>query len=102
MSDSRLPVAFIRQIIADAMQPANFQSRLPLNLTWQHDSSETILWEIFRGQLVPSHLTRQTRTFESWHCYGTDEFGRSDEPILSVKLDLEHGELHVVRALLCY
>jgi hypothetical protein len=61
-----------------------------------------IPWEIYKGRLLDASQTRERRTFEAWNIYSIDEFGRSTEPLLSVKLDAETGEIHVVRAILCY
>src|SRR4051794_25335360 len=101
MSAAVLPVEMVRQIIADVMRPCHFSAKPPLMLEWQ-TVAETVAWEAYRGQLVPPHLTREKCTFESWNVFGHDEMGRSGEPLLSLKLDLERGQIHVVRGLLCH
>jgi hypothetical protein len=52
--------------------------------------------------LDPAH-TRERRSFEAWNVYQTTpESGRSGEPLLAVKFDVEAGQLHVVRGLDSY
>ncbi|HYV38950.1 MAG TPA: hypothetical protein VE988_24915 [Gemmataceae bacterium] len=103
MSEAALSYDAIRSHIDDVIGSRHFVASGPLSqLECEHQPSETIAWELFRGQLVPAHLTRQQRIFSSWNIFGEDETGRSGEPLLSVKLDRERSELHVVRGLLCY
>jgi hypothetical protein len=97
-----LPVDELRSIIADAVAPRHFYIGNGLELEWEHVPAENIPWEIYKGRLLDSSQTRERRTFEAWNIFGIDEFGRSTEPLLSVKLDAETGEVHVVRAILCY
>ena len=97
-----IPLDEIRAIIADAVAPRHFFIGNGLELEWEHTAAETIQWEIYKGRLLDASQTRERRTFEAWNIYGIDEFGRSTEPLLSVKLDAETGEVHVVRAILCY
>src|SRR5207248_309459 len=42
------------------------------------------------------------KTFESWNLYQMTDTGRSAEPVLSLKLDAEAGEVHVVRSIDSY
>src|SRR6516165_5316566 len=97
-----LPLDEIRAVIADAVAPRHFFIGDGLELEWEHASAENIPWEIYKGRLLDASQTRERRTFEAWNIYSIDEFGRSMEPLLSVKLDAETGEIHVVRAILCY
>jgi len=92
----------VRRIIADALSPAHFFVRPPLRLESEHVAAEEVSWEVFRGRLLDPAHTRQRRTFEAWNVYLWGDEGRSTEPLLSVKLDLDAGELHVVRAALSY
>src|SRR5215467_5254997 len=92
----------IRAVIADAVAPRHFFIGNGLELEWEHTAGETIPWEIYKGRLLDASQTRERRGFEAWNIYSIDEFGRSTEPLLSLKLDAETGEIHVVRAILCY
>jgi len=92
----------IRAVVADAVAPRHFFVGNGLELGWEHAPAENVPWEIYKGRLLDASQTRERRTFEAWNVYSIDEFGRSTEPILSVKLDAETGQLHVVRAILCY
>jgi hypothetical protein len=96
-----LPVDRLRLICAEMLDVRHFIALLPLRLEWEHAPQEEIAWEVFRGQLVQPHLTRERRSFESWNVFAVGDSGRSGEPLLSLKWDAERGELHVVRGLLC-
>src|SRR5262249_44530169 len=103
MSEQALAWEDIRQVITDVMDRRHFVTSFGFTLDLNYLPAETLPWEVFRGQLVPPHLTRQTRTFGSWNVTGQMNDSPMDgEPLLSIKLDPERGELHVVRALLCY
>jgi hypothetical protein len=52
--------------------------------------------------LLNESQTRQRHTFESWNLHWRDESGTSDEPILSVKLDVRAGRVYVARGVNCY
>src|SRR5262249_51810712 len=97
-----LPLDEIRAVIADAVAPRHFFIGNGLELEWEHAPAENIPWEIYKGRLLDASQTRERRTFEAWNIHCIDEFDRSTEPLLSVKLDAETGEVHVVRAILCY
>src|SRR5439155_18731304 len=99
-----MPVSLdeIRAVAADAIAPRHFFVGNGLELEWEHTPAETIPWEIYKGRLLDASQTREKHTFEAWNVYSIDEFGRSTEPLLSVKLDAETGQIHVVRAILCY
>src|SRR5262249_47433284 len=86
----------------DAVAPRHFFVGNGLELEWEHTPAETIPWEIYKGRLLDASQTREKRTFEAKNIHSNDEFGRSKEPVLSVKLDAETGQIHVVRAILCY
>jgi hypothetical protein len=92
----------IRQVIAQAIEPAHFFVRQPLILEWQHQPSEQIAWEIHQGRLVDPAHTRLGQRFESWNVYCSEPGNRSAEPILSVKLEIGGRQLHVTRAIYCY
>jgi hypothetical protein len=92
----------IRAVATDAVAPRHFFVGNGMELEWERAQAENVPWEIYKGRLLDASQTRERRTFEAWNIYSNDEFGRSTEPILSVKLDAETGQLHVVRAILCY
>lgn len=92
----------IRACAADAIAPRHFFVGNGLELEWEHVEAENIPWEIYKGRLLDASQTRERRTFKAWNVYSIDEFGRSTEPLLALKLDTETGEIHVVRAILCY
>jgi len=110
------PLDAVREAIAEVLHPAHFFAAphpLPLSptgrgvggegqLEWEHLPVDQTPWEILRGQLVPRHLARELQVFESWNVFVTQGGQRSDEPLLSLKLDAEGGRLHVVRGLLCW
>ena len=60
-------------------------------------------WELFRGQLLPPSQSRGRATFDTWNIYRVDDTGqRSDEPLLSLKLDRRRQVVHVTRAIHCH
>jgi hypothetical protein len=97
-----IPLDEIRAVVADVVALRHFFVGNGLELEWEHTPAETIAWEIYKGRLLDGSQTRERRTFEAWNIYAIDENGRSTEPMLSVKLDAETRQLHVVRAILCY
>jgi hypothetical protein len=84
------------------IRPAHFFVGLDLALEWEHVPSEELVWEIFQGRLLDPAHTRQRRSFEAWNVYSRSDTGRSAEPLLSLKLDADAGQLHVVRGLDSY
>jgi hypothetical protein len=92
----------VRQTIAAVLRPSHFYAGPGLKLQWHHQPTAETPWEIFRGQLAPNHLTREFRIFETWCIYALRDGQRSGEPLLSLKLDAERGQIHVVRGLLCW
>ena len=73
-----------------------------VGLEWQHSAARETPWEIFRGRLLDPAHTRLKRAFETWDIFRTAGDSRSAEPLLSLLLDEEGRELHLVRGLLCY
>ncbi|MCI0378942.1 MAG: hypothetical protein L0215_15145, partial [Gemmataceae bacterium] len=92
----------LKKLIGDVIRPGRFFVSRDLQLTWEAPTEEEIPWELFRGQLLPARFTRETRRFLAWNIYKWENETRSDEPLLSVKLDQERGEIHVVRGILAY
>src|SRR5687767_5545363 len=88
----------VGELIDDAMQSGHFFAAPALRLEWIAARAETIPWEIFRGRLIDATQTRQTQRFLSWHVVERD----AAEPILSVKLDVQARQIHVVRGVLAY
>src|SRR5438128_841460 len=76
-------------LMAEVMAPAHFFA-LGLPLDWDSREEQTP-WEVFRGCLLDPALTRARRRFQSWNIYVVTGSGRSAEPLLSVKLDLQAG-----------
>jgi hypothetical protein len=70
-------------------------------LEFEHKCEE-IPWEIFRGRLLEPAHTRIRQEFESWNAYWVDDKRRSQEPILSMKLDVAGRQIQVVRAIHSY
>jgi hypothetical protein len=89
------------QIIDEISQPGHFFLGPGMSLEWESGKAEEISWEIFRGRLLEPKHTRETRRFLSWNLYQVLQEGRSDEPLLSLKLDIYTSQVHVVRGLLC-
>ncbi len=90
-------------LIAEMFRPAHLFAALELTLEWEHIEHEELTWEIFQGRLLDPAHTRERRSFEAWNIYQVDpSSGRSGEPLLAVKLDVEAGQLHVVRGLDSY
>jgi hypothetical protein len=93
----------LRALLAEMIRPAHFFLVPQLDLQWEHDAAEELVWEIFRGQLLDPAHTRQRRTFEAWKVYAASPGeNRSGEPLLALYLDAEMHHLHVVRGLDCY
>src|SRR5207248_567121 len=89
----------VRGVAAEVFRPAHFFTGPGLLLEWDHAGAEEVSWEVFRGRLLDPAHTRQRRVFEAWNVYALSEAGRAPEPLLSLKLDLPGGQLHVVRAI---
>jgi hypothetical protein len=92
----------VQSLAADALRPAHFflgPSRL---IHLEHAVEEEICWEIFHGRLLDYPYTTRRQTFESWNLFLHNAEGRSAEPLLSLKLDVGAGQLHVTRAVYCY
>jgi hypothetical protein len=92
----------VREAISELLQPAHFYAASSIQLEFENLTVEQTPWEILRGQLIPGHLTRNMEVFESWNVFMVRDGQRSGEPVLSVKLDAKHGQLHIVRGLLCW
>jgi hypothetical protein len=63
---------------------------------------EHIPWELFKGRLLEAVHTRVRQEFEAWNVFWVDGEGRSDEPILALKLDVAAQQVHVIRAIHSY
>jgi hypothetical protein len=101
---AKLPLSTdaIRRLIDEAFRPANFFVDPRMKLEWSHLPAEEIAWEILQRRLLDASQTRERASFESWNIHQVGDAGRSDEPLLSVKLDLASGQIQVVRALYSY
>jgi hypothetical protein len=92
----------VRALCADALRPAHFFLSPGLTLEIEQVAAETDRWEVFQGRLLDRPYTRQQQTFAAWNVLLTDAGTRSGEPLLSLKLDENAGELHVVRSVESY
>lgn len=92
----------LQRLAEVVLAPRHFYTGAGVSLEWQHVPAVETSWEVFRGRLLDPAHTRQSKTFETWDIYLVEDGGRSAEPLLSLKLDREGGQLHVVRGLLCY
>jgi hypothetical protein len=91
----------IRGLLDLAIEKGHFFVAPGFELEFEHKREE-IPWEIFRGRLLEPNHTRVRKEFEAWNAYWIDSNGRSDEPILALKLDAPVGRIYVVRAIHSY
>jgi hypothetical protein len=92
----------VRAVIGDLVARPHFYVGPNVALEWEGPVREEVPWEIFRGRLLDSAYTRLRHAFEAWHVFRVEDGRRSDEPLLSVKLDLPARRIHVVRAVCCH
>src|SRR5262249_50035274 len=97
-----LAPAGIRSLLADVLHPRHFFTGPSLQLQADQQPAKDISWEIFQGRLLDPAHTRQRATLESWNLFAVQEGKRSEEPLLSLKLDSAGGRIHVVRGLDCH
>jgi hypothetical protein len=88
----------VRQAVQETLRSQHFFLGGTATLEWQHLPREETAWEIFRGRLLDPAHTRQRLVFEAWNVHWVEEGRSSTEPILSIKLQHDSGQLHVVRA----
>ncbi len=91
-------------LLDEMFRPAHFFLGPELELHWEHENKQELVWEIFQGRLLDPAHTRQRRTFAAWKVFATSPQGldRPDEPLLALYLDAEARQLHVVRGLDSY
>lgn len=92
----------LRSIMEEVLHPKHFFIIHPLTLEWEFTPKESCRWEIYRGRLMEPRHTREECQFVTWNIFLVDEGVRSNEPILSLKLNAITGEIHIVRGLHCY
>lgn len=92
----------IEAILDDVIRPAHFFVGPGLELEWERWSAQEVPWELFRGQLLPPAQTRGHAVFDTWNVYRIEGGRRSDEPLLSLKLDRAAQVVYVTRAIHCY
>ncbi len=92
----------VREAVVAVIAPGNFFVGNGLDLEWEHRDTEDLDWEVYKGRLLDRTQTRQRCTFEAWNLFAVEAANRSDEPILSIKLDRQRDLIHVVRAILSY
>ncbi len=97
-----LDLDHVREVLTDVLDLRHFFIPSLLQLEINDQPAEECSWEIFQGRLLDPAHTRQRATFESWNVYQIQEGTRSQEPLLSLKLDWAGGQVHVVRGLECY
>jgi hypothetical protein len=87
----------VGQLIDELMQPGHFFVAPNQSLQWNGPQTEDVPWETFRGRLVDLSQTRRQARLLSWHLTAED-----GSPMLSVRLDVHAGVVHVTRGILCY
>ncbi len=92
----------LRHLLDDVLAPAHFFIAPTLRVVWDRCAETNVSWELFQGRLLDAAHTRQRRSFASWNLFALTGEGRAAEPLLSLKLDADAGEVHVVRGLDCY
>ncbi len=92
----------LRSMVAEVLRPAHFFVGRAITLEWEYQPRREESWEIFQGRLLDPAQTRQRQVFETWSVFSRDAAGRSEEPVLSLKLDRPSQQLHVTRAILSY
>ncbi len=95
------PVSLI-ELCAQVLCPDHFFLAPRLEVQSEFKPAEEDQWEVFQGRLLDRPFTRQRRTFAAWNLFLVDDGVRSGEPLLSLKLDDQAGELHVVRGVESY
>jgi hypothetical protein len=93
--------AELRELLDEMLAPANFFIAPGLRVQCTQGEEETA-WEIFQGRLLDPTQTRRKYRFESWNLHVVTAEGCAAEPLLSLKLDRDAGEVHVVRGIESY
>jgi hypothetical protein len=95
----------VRALLTEVCRPCHFFTAED-GWVWQTGQTVERPWEIFQGRLLPLAHTRVRQRFERWALFHPQQLAESgqpaEEPLLALYLDEEQGEVHVVRALLCY
>jgi hypothetical protein len=92
----------LEEILDAALAPAHFFAGPDLTLAWDRQPRQERPWEIFRGQLLSANQTRASVAFEEWNVFRVEADERSDEPLLSLKLDRAANVVHITRAIHCH
>ncbi len=102
-TEARKPTS-VTSLITEMFRPAHFFLGPELELEWEHEAEQELVWEIFQGRLLDPAHTRQRRCFAAWKIYASSlrEEGRPNEPLLALYLDAAARQLHVVRGLDSY
>lgn len=96
-----MDVAGIREIVVTALDPRRFFVAAGGVLRVEYQPAHDVVWEIFRGHLLDERQTRQSRRFESWNLW-LDRIPWNAGPLLTVHLDAERAQLHVIRQIVIY
>jgi len=97
-----LTVDAVRLLAADVLRLSHFFVAPRIRLDVTHVHAEEVYWEILHGGLLDPPFTDRRQTFEAWHVFLTDENGRSELPVISLRLDASAMQLHVTRAIHCH
>ncbi len=87
----------LAQAVAASLAPQAFFAPPEAPLFFAFEPEVSWRWEVLSGRLLDAALTRQEQRFAAWHV--TQQLGPRREPRVSILLDADAGQLHVVRHL---
>jgi hypothetical protein len=102
MTNLRAGIDRLVSIMGRVLCPNCFFAARGVQVSVVHTEREEVFWEIYRGRLLGAGQTRNVATFESWNVALESRAWSAPEPVLSVKLALDGGSIHVMRWLLTY
>ena len=97
----------VRAAVEKVLLPGCFFVASPGRLRIEHAAAEHVTWEIYRGYLLDSALTRETVQFEAWNVFLDFFDGLAGEraaavPLISIKWQADLGRIHVTRQILTH
>ena len=92
----------IRELIDEALRPGQFFVGAGRTIRIEHHARDVCRWELFHGVLLDEAHTRLERQFESWRVVLTMGGAETGPALISVKLDVPSGLIHVVRHIEIY
>jgi hypothetical protein len=92
----------VRSLAVDLVRAPHFFVAPRIQVEFTHVHAEEVYWEMLHGRLLDPPFTQRRQTFEAWHVFLTDENGRSELAVLSLRLDALAMHLHVTRAIHCH